>query len=74
LGANLGSPGRAFAGKGGRLTQQQMNAFWHDIIPIRADIETEAHILQASNEQIEQLGACEIGMTAVKTKWPCPDS
>ena len=68
LRANLGAPGGAIAGEGGRLTQQQMNMLRHDNVPINADIETEAHILQASNEQIEHLDGCEIGTTAVTTK------
>ena len=68
LGANLGSLGGAIASEGGRLTQQQMNVLRHDNVPINADIETEAHILQASNEQIEHLGGGEIGTTAVTTK------
>jgi len=45
-----------------------MNVLRHDNVPIDANIETEAHILQASNEQIEHLGGCEIGTTAVTTK------
>jgi len=68
LGANLGSLGGAIAREGGRLTQQQLNVLRHDNVPINADIETEAHILQASNEQIEHLGGGEIGTTAVTTK------
>jgi hypothetical protein len=66
LGANLGSG--AIAGKSGRLTQQQMNVFRYDDIPIQADIETEPHFLQALNKQVEHLGDCEIGTTAVTTK------
>jgi hypothetical protein len=65
LGANLGG---AIADEGGRLTQQQMNVLRHDNVPINADIETEAHILQAPNEQIEHLGGCETGTTAVTAK------
>jgi hypothetical protein len=45
-----------------------MNVLRHDNVPINADIETEAHILQASNEQIEHLGGCEIGTTVVTTE------
>ncbi|MBZ5613900.1 MAG: hypothetical protein LAO23_07825 [Acidobacteriia bacterium] len=68
LGANLGTLGRAIAGEGSRLAQQQMNVLRHDNVPIHTDIEMEAHILQALNEQIEHLGGYEIGTTAVTTK------
>jgi hypothetical protein len=45
-----------------------MNVLRHDNVPINADIETEAHILQAWDEPIEHLGGCEIGTTAVTTE------
>ena len=45
-----------------------MNVLRHDNIPIYAEIEPEAHVLQATNKQIEHLGACEVRLTAVATE------
>jgi hypothetical protein len=72
LGANLGAGGSVFGGtiavERARLTHQQMNVLRHNHVPINADIETEAHVLQATHEQIEHLGSCEIGTTPITTK------
>ena len=40
----------------------------HDNLPVCPDVEAEAHVFQALNEKIEDLGRCEIRQTVPATK------
>jgi len=45
-----------------------MNVLRHNDISVNAQLETTAHVLQAVNKEIEDLGRCEIRLTPVATE------